>query len=148
MKLLIDTNLLVDYFGDRQPFCESWDKINALQMTGVAELWASAESYTDVFYLLRKAVGSENLQSMFVESLDFMKVCSIDASDIRTAVARSWPDFEDCLVDVCAEKVKADYIITRDRKGFARSKTEAFSPDEFFDHLEAEQGVTFEVINW
>ena len=53
MKLLLDTNVLVDYFGARRPFCDQWELINALQMTGYAELWASAESYTDAFYLLR-----------------------------------------------------------------------------------------------
>jgi predicted nucleic acid-binding protein len=148
MRLLIDTNLLVDYFGGRQPFCKSWDKINAMQLAGAAELWASAESYTDVFYLLRKAVGSDRLQAMFLESLDFINVCSIDAGDVRVAAERSWPDFEDCLIDVCAEKVKADYIISRDEKGFVRSRTEVFSPDGFFSHLEEEKGIVIEVVDW
>ena len=73
MKLLLDTNVLVDYFGARRPFCDQWELINALQMTGYAELWASAESYTDAFYLLRRAVGSEKLQGMFLESLSFVR---------------------------------------------------------------------------
>ena len=34
MKLLLDTNVLVDYFGARRPFCDQWELINALQMTG------------------------------------------------------------------------------------------------------------------
>ena len=148
MKLLLDTNVLVDYFGARRPFCDQWELINALQMTGYAELWASAESYTDAFYLLRRAVGSEKLQDMFLESLSFVRVCSVDEDDIRKAAERSWSDFEDCLIAVCAEKVKADYIITRDAGGFKRSKIPAMDAPSFFTMLEEDYGIGYEMTDW
>ena len=148
MKLLLDTNVLVDYFGARRPFCDQWELINALQMTGYAELWASAESYTDAFYLLRRAVGSEKLQDMFLESLSFVRVCSVDEDDIRKAAERSWSDFEDCLIAVCAEKVKADYIITRDAGGFKRSKILAMDALSFFTMLEEDYGIVYEMTDW
>ncbi len=148
MKLLLDTNVLVDYFGARRPFCDQWELINALQMTGYAELWASAESYTDAFYLLRRAVGSEKLQGMFLESLSFVRVCSVDEDDIRKAAERSWSDFEDCLIAVCAEKVKADYIITRDAGGFKRSKIPAMDAPSFFTMLEEDYGIVYEMTDW
>ena len=148
MKLLLDTNVLVDYFGARRPFCDQWELINALQMTGYAELWASAESYTDAFYLLRRAVGSEKLQDMFLESLSFVRVCSVDEDDIRKAAERSWSDFEDCLIAVCAEKVKADYIITRDAGGFKRSKIPAMDAPPFFTMLEEDYGIVYEMTDW
>lgn len=148
MKLLLDTNVIVDYFGARRPFCDQWELINALQMTGYAELWASAESYTDAFYLLRRAVGSEKLQDMFLESLSFVRVCSVDEDDIRKAAERSWSDFEDCLIAVCAEKVKADYIITRDAGGFKRSKILAMDAPSFFTMLEEDYGIVYEMTDW
>lgn len=148
MKLLLDTNVLVDYFGARRPFCDQWELINALQMTGYAELWASAESYTDAFCLLRRAVGSEKLQDMFLESLSFVRVCSVDEDDIRKAAERSWSDFEDCLIAVCAEKVKADYIITRDAGGFKRSKILAMDAPSFFTMLEEDYGIVYEMTDW
>ena len=148
MKLLLDTNVLVDYFGARRPFCDQWELINALQMTGYAELWASAESYTAAFYLLRRAVGSEQLQDMFLESLSFVRVCSVDEDDIRKAAERSWSDFEDCLIAVCAEKVKADYIITRDAGGFKRSKIPAMDAPSFFTMLEEDYGIVYEMTDW
>ena len=148
MKLLLDTNVLVDYFGARRPFCDQWELINALQMTGYAELWASAESYTDAFYLLRRAVGSEKLQDMFLESLSFVRVCSVDEDDIRKAAERSWSDFEDCLIAVCAEKVKADYIITRDAGGFKRAKIPAMDAPSVFTMLEEDYGIVYEMTDW
>ena len=148
MRLLSDTNVLVDYFGGRHPFFEEWELINAMQIAGYAELWASAESYTDAFYLLHKAVGSARLQEMFVESLECIRVCSLGEEDICEAAGRSWDDFEDCLIDVCAEKVKADYIITRDKSGFSRSKIPAYAPKAFFEHLEHDHGLVFELTDF
>lgn len=148
MKLLLDTNVLVDYFGARQPFFDQWELINALQITGYAELWASAESYTDAFYLLRKAVGPAKLQDMFLQSLSFIKVCSVDEGDIREAAERSWPDFEDCLIGICAEKVKADYIIARDADGFKRSSMPAMDAPSFFAMLEEEYGIVYDMVDW
>ena len=148
MKLLLDTNVIVDYFGARRPFCDQWELINALQMTGYAELWASAESYTDAFYLLRRAVGSEKLQDMFLESLSFVRVCSVDEDDIRKAAERSWSDFEDCLIAVCAEKVKADYIITRDAGGVKRSKRLAMDAPSFFTMVDEDYGIVYEMTDW
>ena len=40
-------------------------------------------------------------------------------------------DLEDDLQIYCAEEAGADYIITRDPKGFEKSKIQAISPDEF-----------------
>ncbi|OUO91791.1 hypothetical protein B5F40_02875 [Gordonibacter sp. An230] len=148
MRLLLDTNVLVGYFGARRPFCDQWELINALQMTGYADLWASIESCTDAFCLLRRAVDSEKLQDMFLECLSFVRVCSVSEDGIRKAAERSWPDFEDCPIAVCAEKVKADYIIARDAGGFKRSKIPAIDAPSFFAMLEEDCGIVYEMIDW
>ncbi len=50
----------------------------AMQIPGYVELWASAKSYTDVFYVLQKEIAAR-LQQMFVESLEYMQVCDWEA---------------------------------------------------------------------
>lgn len=61
-------------------------------------------------------------------------------------VAARWADFEDCLVARCAEKIKADYIITRNVKDFRDSAVEAITPEELFARL-AREGKTYEVVD-
>lgn len=147
MNLLLDTNIVIDYFGRRQPYFEEWGRLEVMRELGDAELWVSSESFTDTFYLLRKAVDPSALQAAFVESLDFLHVCSVGKDEIRCAAERSWPDFEDCVIEACAENVKADCIITRDQKGFARSPIPAMSPAEFFDWLEREYGIVYDEVD-
>lgn len=150
MRALLDTNVMIDLFTCRPPEGEEATKLRVMEEIGDIELWVSAKSFTDVFYVMLKnrSNRSEDVQRAFLQSLDYLNVCSVDAADIREACERSWPDFEDCLVDVCAEKVKADYLLTRDRKGFSRSRKVVFSPKELFDSLETELGLTYEIIDW
>ncbi|MDO4399850.1 MAG: hypothetical protein Q4D27_02750 [Coriobacteriia bacterium] len=46
-----------------------------------------------------------------------------------------WRDFEDSLVNICAEKVKADYLVTRDIKGFGSTRIPHGSASEFMDFV-------------
>lgn len=148
MRALLDTNVMIDLFTCRPSEGEAAVKLRVMQEIGDIELWVSAKSFADIFYVMLKDNKSEDIQQTLLQSLEYLDVCSVDAADIREACERSWPDFEDCLVDVCAEKVKADYLLTRDRKGFAKSRQAVFSPKELFDSLETELGLTYEVIDW
>ena len=145
MRLFLDTNLLIDYFAAREPYRDMFAKLLAMQAFGDAELWASAKSFTDVFFVCRKHIPPAFLQEAFVKSTEFLNVCSIGQGDIVDAAERQWPDFEDCLVAVAAEKTKADYLVIRDKNGFKRSGVTVVDPPELMRLLE-EQGLVYEEI--
>ncbi|MDO4182014.1 MAG: PIN domain-containing protein [Coriobacteriia bacterium] len=148
MRLLLDTTVLIDYFGQREPFYDDCVKLLVMQAVADAELWSSAKSYTDVFYVLRKTMDAGKVQDLFLNSFDRIKPCTIDSTVLREASLRHWDDFEDCLVAVCAERLKADYLITRDVAGFSQAKTPALSPKDFLAMIERDYGVTYDVIDW
>ena len=146
--LLIDTNVLIDYFGKRHPYYDEWYKLEVMRELGDANLWVSSESFTDTFYVLRRAVDPDSLQKAFIESLDFLNVCPVGEEEIGAVAERSWRDFEDCVIGVCAENVKADYIITRDTEGFSRCRTPSFSIGGFFDHLRERYGLEYDIVGF
>lgn len=143
MKLLIDTNVLIDFIAQREPFCEQWDKLYAMQMMGDAELWLSNESLTNAAYILKGPLGAIRAQEILEEFLQEFPVSVADQSDLLLAAQRRWGDYEDAVVAICAEKIKADYIITRDQYGFIDSAIPAYSPEAFFNMLEKEYGVVY-----
>lgn len=147
MRLLLDTNVLIDFYGRREPYCHDIDKLFIAQTFGDVELWALAKSFTDVFYVLKRVVGAERLQRMFLKSFEGLRVCSIDRNDVAAAAKEGWPDFEDCLVNRAAEKVKADRIITRDAQGFARSTIAAQPAEAFLRYLDEECGIAYESLD-
>ena len=142
-KVLLDTNVLIDYYARRESFWRVWWKLRLAHAFGDVELWASAKSFTDVFFVLAKAVGSAELQRAFAESMAFLKLCAVDGRDVVEAAHREWPDFEACLVSIAAENVGADFILSRDAHGFERSTVPACSPQKFFTWMEAERGLSY-----
>ena len=130
MKLLIDSNVIIDYLADRVPFAQNADMILALCSNGEATGVMTASAATDIYYVVRKAVGHKMaLDSIRLVCglLDITEVCK---TDIDSALETDMPDFEDALVDVCAKREKADYIVTRDAGDFSKAQTTAIAPDD------------------
>ncbi len=148
MRAFLDTNVLIDLLTERPPEGVEAVKLLAMQDLGDVELWASAKSFTDMFYVMRKENPSEVVQQAFIDSLEYLQVCELGCEDIRAAAERKWTDFEDCLIDVCAEKIRADVLLTRDKDGFKQSRLKTASPKQMFLWLEEEMRLTYEVIDW
>lgn len=76
-----------------------------------------------------------------------MEIVSVSSQDVSDALVQRWDDFEDCLVALCAKKVAADFIITRNANDFSRSSIRALTPKELFDELDA-RGIHYEEIDF
>lgn len=146
MKLLLDTNILLDAYQAREPFFHDWERLLLARHFGDVELWVSAKSFTDLFYVCTRQLSSHVVQQHIAKSLDLYYFCSVDGSDIRAAVEMDWDDFEDALIARSAEKIKADYIITRDAKGFEKSRIPTLTAGQLMDVLRDEFG--FEYANF
>jgi predicted nucleic acid-binding protein len=140
IKLLLDTNVLLDYLVAREPFCVAARKLMILGAVGEAKLWLSASQFNDVFYVLSK--GGNPAQGLSTQERlrrcrSFLHIVSTTEADIDAAIQMAWPDLEDASVSVAATKIGANYIITRDQSGFAQSPVPAISPQDFFALLQS-----------
>lgn len=146
MKLLLDTNVLVDYYAQRQPFAIDANKIAIAGIFGDAELWACPHSFPDILFILRHALPAQELQRAMHASLEFIKVCTVGQEDVTTALGATWPDGEDALVSRCADRVKVDYLITRDAAGFEQARVKVASPSEWLAIMHREHGIEYDEI--
>jgi len=142
MDLFLDTNIIIDHLCKREPFYQASRTICLLGISQEAKTYVSVSMLTDVYYLLAKDRGSQAAQDLIEDGLGFLQYVGISPEDARQALAARWPDFEDCLVSLCAEKVKADYIVTRNPKDFKLSRIPAVTPEELLEKLKA-QGITY-----
>ena len=147
MELMLDNNIVLDHIQRREPFYELSRRTCLLGIVGEASTYISVNMLTDLFYLLRKDFGSNGAQGMLEHNLSFLKLVSVTPEDAAAALAARWNDLEDCLVARCAEKIGANYIITRNVRDFAQSRVEAITPEELFARLE-QQGFVYEEIDW
>ena len=134
MRVLIDTNVILDILQKREPFFT--DSYRALRraLENDAECLISASAATDIFYVLRKSLGSAQQAKEHIDQLaQVVSFADVQAMDIHTALMRAMPDFEDAVVDAVAERSGASYILTRNIKDFTGSVVPAILPADFLN---------------
>ncbi len=134
MRVLIDTNVILDILQKREPFFT--DSCRALRraLENDAECLISASAATDIFYALRKSLGSAQQAKEHIDQLaQVVSFADVQGMDIHTALMRAMPNFEDAVVDAVAERSGASYILTRNIKDFTGSVVPAILPADFLN---------------
>ena len=135
MKILIDTNIILDLIQSREPFSENASKIINACVKKENEGYISAHSLSDIFFILRKDKTVEERKALILNLCIFFIVIPED-KNFYTAVCQNndWNDLEDGLQMKCADFEKLDYIVTRDAgKGFNNSPVKVISAEEFLN---------------
>lgn len=135
MKILIDTNIILDLIQSREPFSENASKIINSCVKKENEGYISAHSLSDIFFILRKDKTVEERKALILNLCSFFTVIPED-KNFYTAVCQNnnWNDLEDGLQMKCADFEKLDYIVTRDAgKGFNNSPVKVISAEEFLN---------------
>lgn len=134
MRVLIDINVILDILQKREPFFT--DSYRALRraLENDVECLISASAATDIFYVLRKSLGSAQQAKEHIDQLaQVVSFADVQGMDIHTALMRAMPDFEDAVVDAVAERSGASYILTRNIKDFTGSVVPAILPVDFLN---------------
>lgn len=136
MKIMCDTNIIIDVLLEREPFIENSYKVLKLCEEHKIEGFVSASSVTDIYYLVRKYTHSMELAYRAVgKLLEIVKVCAVTNNDVLIAFQKKAKDFEDCLVATCAKSIHCDYIVTRNKKDFEGLGIPAITPTELLLQL-------------
>jgi len=131
MRALLDINVVLDVLADREPFAEAATMVFQLVENGAVEGCIAAHTITTLHYLLAKHSSKARTRAVLDDLLHLFQVVPVDEDRLRHALAMNWTDFEDAVQAASAEKAEADYLITRDKKGFKKSSVRAVTPAEF-----------------
>ena len=132
MKILLDTNILIDYISKREPYTEHAKAVLMLCMENKIEGCIAAHSVMNTFYILRKEMSVSERRNYLINVCSFLTVIGIDKNKIIASLNNNdFSDFEDCLQSECAKAFSSDYIVTRNIKDFTDSLVPAILPDEF-----------------
>lgn len=148
-KLLVDTNVLIDYLSMREPFYDEARLLMIVGRVGEFELWMTSSQVTDLIYILSDG-GKQALMPFVLERLrglrTFVEVFAVGGMEVDRMLASAWKDPEDALMFESALSLKADAIITRNAKDFESSLVRAMTAREFFNWLRDEKGVDYQEV--
>lgn len=134
-KLYLDTNVMLDLLGERDPFYESIAKIATLADKGQIKLVVSALSYSTVFYLLSKFEENEFVKEKLRKFKVITETSDLTDKIIEKGLVSKFTDFEDALQYHCAIISDCNIFITRNIKDFKESAIPVLTPDEYLKSL-------------
>jgi len=136
MKVLLDTNVILDVLLNRYPFYQDSFVIFQLADQGRISGYLSASSITDIFYLLRKLRhNSTNVYPIMDDLTAIFSVVPVSDITISSALALRWNDFEDAVQFIVAKENHVECIITRNEADYKDSDIQCMSPMNFIAYF-------------
>lgn len=131
MRIFLDTNVLVDFCAEREPFYADAAAIIDMGYNKEAKLIASSLTLVNIAYVMRKVKPHSLVMQKIDQLVNLCAISSIDRQTIASAIAAQPTDFEDAVQYHSALQAKADLIISRDTKGFTEFDLPVMTPAEF-----------------
>ncbi|MDR0697436.1 MAG: PIN domain-containing protein [Christensenellaceae bacterium] len=136
MKLLIDTNVILDALMHREPWADSAGEVLLAVAEEKADGFVTASSFTDLYYILRKHTkDDEQTRQTLLGLLAVINVLDVNGSDCEKAFELPLGDYEDALQASCAKRHRVDHIVTRDEKHYEGSPVKIISPKDILKKL-------------
>jgi|SRR5690554_3202640 len=131
-KLFIDSDVIIDFFTDRKPFASAASELFELSELGKIDLYMSAVSLNNVYYIVKKFLGHKKAIEIVEELMDMIYVLGTSQSEIKHALKTGFSDFEDAIQYSTALTVKGiEAIITRNIKDYRNSDIAVYTPETY-----------------
>ncbi|MEL1241830.1 PIN domain-containing protein [Flavobacterium flavipallidum] len=131
-KILIDTDVILDFFFDREPFSENAAKILSLCESKEIIGFITPVIISNIYYLLRQNAKHDIVIEKLKMLMSITEILVINKDSIIQALNSDFKDFEDALQNYSAELHKEiDIIITRNIKDYKNSSLAVMTPDNY-----------------
>ena len=130
MKILFDTDVVLDVLLDRTPFAETglllFDRVEQKAIQG----YLCATTITNIYYIAMPRVGKSVALNRIRELLGIFEIALVNRSVLEMAVEGNFSDFEDGVLYESARRVGAEFIVTRNASDFGNAEIPVYSPDD------------------
>ncbi|MCM1183343.1 MAG: PIN domain-containing protein [Roseburia sp.] len=141
MKILVDTNVIIDALTGREPFRETAEQIFMVAANQTEDMYITASSATDIYYLIRKHLhDTEQAKDVMARLYELFHILDVTADDCREALSSGVSDYEDAVAAGCAYRNRMDYIVTRNIRDYEHSKVRGIWPDELLKLISESEG--------
>lgn len=131
-NVLIDSDVILDFFFDREPFAEYATEVFMLCENNKIKGFTTPVIISNVYYLLVKFAKHEIVIEKLKELLRIIDIAEINKEVILEALNSKFKDFEDAMQNYAAENSNSiDIILTRNVKDYKKSKLAVFSPEMY-----------------
>ena len=135
-KILLDTDVILDFFFDRNPFAEYASKVLTLCENKRISGYVTPVIISNIYYLLRKTATHEQVSAHLKMLMNILDIASVNKTIVLKALHSEFKDFEDALQNFAAENEKGiKIILTRNFKDYKTSKLSVMTPEHYLKSL-------------
>jgi len=135
VKVLLDTNIIVDVAIEREPFFGDSEQVLTFVEEGRIEGYISASTFGDLYYIIRRDKGRNMALELLSNIATFCQVATVDRAAITMALTANFRDFEDAIQYGTARVNQLDAIITRDVADFPVTTPRIITPAQLIQEL-------------
>ena len=137
MRILFDTNVILDVLLDREPFSSTAAKLFSKVEIGEIAGYVCATTITTLHYISGKVIGADAAIEEINKLMMLFEVAPVNRAVLDAALTSGFKDFEDAVVHESGVYKETQGIVTRDFDGFKKSKINIYSPEELLLMLES-----------
>lgn len=131
-KLFIDSDVVIDFFTDREPHVNPASELFELNEKGAVMLYLSAVSINNIYYIVRRYLGHTKTLEVVESLIEMTEITGTSKVEIAQALKNNFKDFEDSIQYSSALTIKGlDAIITRNIKDYKNAKIAVMTPLNF-----------------
>lgn len=135
MRILLDTDVSLDFVLARQPFFVEAEEIFRQLAQNKFEVYIADITAINIYYFGRKEKGRADTLKELEKLLRLVKVCSANSIILQKAIDSPITDYEDAVQHECAVAENLDAIVTRNTKDYKNAVIKVYSPTEFLQIL-------------
>ncbi len=137
-KILIDTDVILDFFFDRKPFSDNSTIILSHCEKGLLDGFITPVIISNIYYLLRRTAKHDKVIEKLKQLLSITHVLQMDRLVIEKALNSDFKDFEDALQNFAAINYgEIEVIVSRNIKDYKKSEIGVFTPESFVKLINA-----------
>lgn len=131
MKLLIDTNVVLDVLLRREPFFRTAAEVLNLTQRDEVREYVSASAITDIYYIANKQMKDRDaVRDLLKRLLMVVSVAAVSEWEIQNALNLAWGDFEDSVQYSVALLNEMDGIVTRNPSDYQDANIRIWLPEQ------------------
>jgi predicted nucleic acid-binding protein len=136
-KLFVDSDVVIDFFTDREPHANPSSELFELNEQGNVSLYLSAVSINNIYYIVRRFLGHKKTLEVIETLIEMTEIVGTTKKEIIQALKNDFTDFEDSVQYSSALTIKdLDVIITRNIKDYRNSSIAVMTPSNFLKLIE------------
>lgn len=135
MKVLIDTNVLLDVLSRREPFYSDSAQVWTLAEQELIDAHIAAISVNNLYYIVRRLRDRQTADNVIDKLLDDFEIIELSRAILSQARAGDGNDFEDLIQYFSAIHAGCEVVVTRNKQDFPTTGLRIMTPRELLDSV-------------